>query len=179
MLLRPLTPDEPANWPDALTRPATFTALDSWSDLVRTIYRYPVHRFETEEEGTVTGLLALTHVKHPIFGNSLTTAPFGSYGGFAYADAQSCDLLLEAAKKLANDLGVDHLNLRFAAENPSPPDGWIQHPVYHTYLVDLTSSNTESLLSDLLLQPPQPHPQIAQKGIHRQIWPPRPARRHL
>lgn len=145
-LLRSLTPGEPANWPDALTHPATFTTLDSWSELARTIYRFPVFRFETEEEGTVTGLLALTHVKHPIFGNYLTTAPFGSYGGFAYADIQSRDLLLAATQKLATDLGVDYLTLRFATEDPTPPDGWIQHPVYHTYLVEL-SSNIESLLS--------------------------------
>lgn len=146
VLLRQLSPDEPANWPASLTGPATFTALDSWSDLARTIYRFPVHRFETEEEGAATGLLALTHVQHPIFGNSLMTSPFGSYGGFAYADTASRDLLLGAAAKLAADLGVDYLNLRFAADDPTPPPGWVQHPVYHTYLVDL-SPDSETLLS--------------------------------
>ncbi|MDX9992642.1 MAG: GNAT family N-acetyltransferase [Anaerolineales bacterium] len=145
MLLRPLTPDEPANWPDSLTHPATFTALDAWTGLARTIYRYPGYRFETEEEGAVTGLLALTHVKHPLFGNFLTTAPFGSYGGFAFTDAEARRLLLEAAQTLAADLGVDYVNLRFAAADPSPPPGWVQQPVYQTYLVDLTP-DAETLL---------------------------------
>ena len=144
-LLRQLSPDEPSNWPASLTGPATFTALDSWSELVRAIYRYPIYRFETEDEGTVTGLLALTHIKHPVFGNYLTTAPFGSYGGFAYADDQARDLLLESARKLTADLGVEYVNVRFEAGDQTPPTGWVQHPVYHTYLLDLTP-DTETLL---------------------------------
>lgn len=147
MLLRQLSPDEPCNWPESLGGPATFTAQDSWSELVRTIYGYPVFRFETELEGDVTGLLALTHVKHPIFGSYLATAPFGSYGGLAFSSPEARDLLLDAARKLAASLGVDYVNIRFDAADQTPPPGWIQHPVYCTYLMDL-SPNIESLLSN-------------------------------
>lgn len=145
--LRRLTPQEPANWPESLTGPATFTALDSWSNFVRSVYKFPIYRFETEIEGRVTGLLALTHIQHPIFGNYLTTAPFGSYGGFAFADQTSRGLLLDAARTLAAELGTQYVNLRFALDDPAPPPGWVQHPVYCTYLMDL-SSNPQSLLSN-------------------------------
>jgi FemAB-related protein (PEP-CTERM system-associated) len=143
--LRRLAPDEPANWPESLTGPAAFTAVDSWSNFVRSIYKFPVYRFETEVEGQVTGLLALTHVQHPIFGHYLTTSPFGSYGGFAYADTESRDMLLAESRALAAELKVEYTNLRFDAGDQPPPGGWVQHPVYCTYLLDLTP-DTESLL---------------------------------
>ncbi len=145
--LRRLAPDEPANWPETLTGPATFTALDSWSNFARSVYKFPIYRFETEVEGEVTGLLALAHVQHPIFGNYLTTSPFGSYGGFAFADETSRDLLLDAARALAAERKVEYTNLRFDAGDQSPPPGWIQHPAYCTYWMDL-SPNIEVLLSN-------------------------------
>ncbi len=145
--LRRLAPDEPANWPESLTGPATFTALDSWSNFVRSVYKFPIYRFETEIESEVTGLLALAHIQHPIFGNYLTTSPFGSYGGFAFADEPSRDLLLDAARVLAAELKTEYVNLRFAPADPTPPPGWVQHPVYCTYLMDL-SPDIESLLSN-------------------------------
>lgn len=145
--LRRLAPDEPANWPASLTGPATFTALDSWSNFARSVYKFPIYRFETEVESEVTGLLALAHIQHPIFGNYLATSPFGSYGGFAFADETSRDLLLDAARALAADLHAEYVNLRFAPADPTPPPGWVQHPAYCTYLMDL-SPNIESLLSN-------------------------------
>jgi len=145
MLLRPLSPDEPANWPEALTLAATFTALDAWTDLVRQLYGFPVYLFQTETADGVTGLLALMHIRHPIFGNYLTTAPFGSYGGFAFDSAAARDLLLAEARRLAQTLGAEYVNLRFHAEDQTPPEGWQQQPLYRTFLLDL-SPDTEALL---------------------------------
>jgi FemAB-related protein (PEP-CTERM system-associated) len=148
MRLRRLATDEPANWPLALTQPATFTVLDSWSNLVRNIYKYPVYRFETEIESGVTGILALTHVKHPVFGNYLTTAPFGSYGGFAFSAPEARDALLAEAQRLAVELAVDYVNIRWldgAPQPEPPPSGWVQHPVYATYQLDL-APDPESLM---------------------------------
>lgn len=156
-LLRPLAPDEPANWPDFLTRRATFTALDAWTEIPRRIYKSPVYRFETESESGVTGLLALTHIRHPLLGNYLTTSPFGSYGGFAFTNPEARNLLLAEAHRLAAKLGVEYVNIRFdpsvstgplSAGVPTsalPPTEWIQNPIYTTYLLDL-SPNPDSLL---------------------------------
>jgi FemAB-related protein (PEP-CTERM system-associated) len=158
MRLRRLAADEPANWPDSLTGPATFTVLDSWSDIVRRIYKYPVYRMETEVESVVTGILALTHVRHPLLGNYLTTSPFGSYGGFAYSSLDVRNLLLDEARRLADELGVEYVNLRFDSSvlsagaglsaglltSATQPTGWIQNPLYATFLLDL-SPNPDSL----------------------------------
>jgi len=145
--LRRLAIDEPANWPPALTGPATFTALDSWSQVVRQIYHYPIYRFETENENEVTGILALTHVRHPIFGNYLTTSPFGSYGGFAFSDPEARDLLLAEARMLVAEVGAEYVNIRWSGDtsDEAAPSGWIQHPVYATYRLDL-NADPETLM---------------------------------
>jgi len=137
--LRRLAQDEPANWPSSLTGPATFTALDSWTHVVQQVYRYKIYRFETENENQVTGLLALTHIQHPIFGNYLASAPFGSYGGFAFSSLQTRDMLLAEARLLAAEVGAEYVNIRWSGDpaGEPPPPGWMQHPVYATYRLDL------------------------------------------
>ena len=138
--LRRLAKDEPANWPVALTQPATFTALDSWSNVIQRIYKYPIYRIETEIEGIVTGLVALTHVKHPVFGNYLTTSPFGSYGGFAFSSREARDMLIAETQLLAAELSVDYVNLRWLDGSIPPetlPTGWVEQPLYATYQLDL------------------------------------------
>jgi FemAB-related protein (PEP-CTERM system-associated) len=140
--VRLLLPDEPSNWPEELTRPATFTVLDAWTSISRRVYRFPVHRLETEQESGVNGLLAMVEIKHPMLGHYLTTAPFGSYGGFSYSSPEAHDALLAGARQLGDELGVEYINLRFNAGNvgdefPMPPEGWVDNPIYATYLMDL------------------------------------------
>ncbi len=147
MQIHTLTPNEPATWPATLTQPATFTVLDSWTGISNRIYGFHTYRLEARDENNVTGILSLVEIKHPLLGHYLTTAPFGSYGGFAYADTHSRDLLLDSARQLATTLGVDYANLRFLAEDPTPPPGWVQNPIYCTYLLDI-SHPLPSLLSN-------------------------------
>ncbi len=143
--IRKLPPDSPLRAPESLSFPATFTALDSWTGLVREIYGYETHRFEAVKNNEVTGILALTHVQHPIFGNYLATSPFGSFGGFAFSSAEAQDSLLKEAQKLADDLNVDYAVVRFIEDDNAPLSTWIQNPIYSTYLIDLPS-NPEDLM---------------------------------
>lgn len=132
--------------PELLSHSAGFTGLDSWTSFVRKVYDFPVYRIVAQSNNKIDGWLALVRVKHPIFGDYLTTSPFGSYGGFAYSSVISRDILLEKARALGNDLRVEYVNVRFDAGEETPPEGWAQHPVYATYCVDL-SSDPEQLMS--------------------------------
>ena len=143
--IRSLTTDSPLHVPESLSFPATFTALDSWTQLVKEIYGYETHRFEATQDNEVTGILALTHVRHPIFGNYLATSPFGSFGGFAFSSIEARDGLLKETQKLADDLKVEYAVVRFIEENNAPPSSWIQNPIYSTYLIDLPP-NPEDLM---------------------------------
>ncbi|NJN80343.1 MAG: hypothetical protein HC797_07675 [Anaerolineales bacterium] len=48
------------------------------------IYNHKIHRFIATESNQTLGALSLVEIKHPVFGHYLATAPFGSYGGFAF-----------------------------------------------------------------------------------------------
>ena len=141
-----LREDESIVLPESVARSAGFVGVDPWLRFVHAVYDFPVYRIVSQQNNDIDGWLALVRVKHPIFGDYLTTAPFGSYGGFAYASMASRDALLEKAQALANDLGVEHVNVRFEAGDESPPEGWTQHPVYATYRIDLVP-DPDQLLS--------------------------------
>lgn len=137
---RILQNDESVELPQVLVCSAGFAGLDSWITFVHDVYAFPVYRIVSESKGVVDGWLSLVRVKHPIFGDYLATSPFGSYGGFAYTSATARDALLEKARMLGNELGVDYVNVRFEAGEENPPEGWIQHTTYCTYLLDLASA---------------------------------------
>lgn len=113
-----------------------YIGVDSWMDFVHDMYGHPIHRFAVTEGGRPRGALSLAEVWHPVFGHYLATAPFGSYGGFAYEDQAARDLLLDEARLLAQDLKVEYISLRFDSAS-APPAGWLQHPVYASYRIDL------------------------------------------
>jgi FemAB-related protein (PEP-CTERM system-associated) len=123
--------------PESLARSVGFFGLDPWMTFVHKVYGFPVYRIALQGADAVLGWLALVRVQHPVFGDYLATSPFGSYGGFAYSSITVRDDLLRKARALANDLGVEHVNVRFEAGEETPPEGWIQHPIYATYRVDL------------------------------------------
>lgn len=135
--VRVLPENEIVILPDSLARSAGFVGLESWLTFVHKVYDFPVYRLVSQTDKKIDGWLALVHVKHVVFGNYLTTSPFGSYGGFAYDNTASRDNLLKKARELANDLGVEYINVRFNIGEESSPEGWIQHPIYATYCIDL------------------------------------------
>jgi FemAB-related protein (PEP-CTERM system-associated) len=136
--VRILQEDESIILPEILARPVGFVGLDPWMKFVHNMYGFPVYRIASQLNNEVVGWLALVRVQHPVFGDYLTSSPFGSYGGFAYSSIASRDALLIGARVLANDLGVEHVNVRFDAGEEIPPEGWIQHPIYATYRADLS-----------------------------------------
>lgn len=129
----------------ALEGKLCFSGLDSWSNFVNDIYHYKIHRYAVIEDSRPLGALALVEIEHPIFGHYLTTAPFGSHGGFAFETAIARDLLLDEARRLAEDIKAEYISIRFGEGASSPPDNWSQNPAYFTYLIDLPSNPDELL----------------------------------
>ena len=144
--VRVLRNDETIHLPESLACAAGFAGSDPWLRFVRKTYDFPVYRMAAEIQNEFDGWLALVRVKHPVFGDYLTTSPFGSYGGFAYSSATARDALLEKARMLGNELGVGYVNVRFDADE-EPPAGWTAHPVYATYLVELVPDPHELMSS--------------------------------
>jgi len=143
--VRILDENESVSLPESLLPSIGFVGLDAWMLFTRKVYNFPVYRIVSQSDNKIDGWLALARVKHPVFGDYLATSPFGSYGGFGYADNAVRDALLDQAQALAKVLGVEHVNVRFEAGEETPPEGWIQEPNYFTFYVDI-SSNPEEIL---------------------------------
>jgi FemAB-related protein (PEP-CTERM system-associated) len=166
--VRKLEQERATAWPDALVSAGKFTALDSWSSLVHKTYSYEVYRFEAVSGVEVVGILVLTHVRHPIFGNYLATSPFGSYGGFAFASIEVRDTLLKHACMFADELGVEYAVVRFLEDGNQPPTPWLQNPIYSTYLLDL-APNAEDLMKNFGHQHRKHTRQAMKKGFKIQF----------
>jgi FemAB-related protein (PEP-CTERM system-associated) len=133
--------------PESLACAAGFVGLDPWLNFVHKTYAFPVYRIVSQLENQLDGWLALVRVQHLLFGDYLTTAPFGSYGGFSYSSLAARDVLLEKARTLGSEVGVEYVNIRFDAGEQTPPKGWTAHPVYATYLLDLAPDPHELMIS--------------------------------
>ena len=135
-----VTSEEAAGWLASLTEQGGFPALESWNRFLQRVYRFPVYRLAVGGGEDMQGLLCLMHIRHPVFGNYLTTAPFASWGGFAAAQPQAARVLLEEAQRLAARPGVEYVLVRHLNGGEAPPPGWVQMPHYATYRVDLPAA---------------------------------------
>ena len=100
--------------PESLGRSAGFVGLEAWLSFIHNVYGFPVYRIASKENNDIDGWLALVRVQHLIFGNYLTTSPFGSYGGFAYSSMVARDALLEKARALPLAYAVNGMGMLIA-----------------------------------------------------------------
>ena len=109
---------------------ATFFHRAAWQDILRDVFRHQTHYLLARTDGRITGVLPLAHVKSMLFGNALTSLPFAVYGGVAAADEASATALEQEAQRLAQQLGVDHLELRQLQRRH---EGWPAQDLYVTF----------------------------------------------
>jgi serine/alanine adding enzyme len=115
-----------------------YSGLNSWMNFSHEMYSHKIHCFIATENDETFGALSMAEIKHPIFGHYLATAPFGSYGGFAFQNESAKNKLLDSATQLAKEIEAEYVSIRFDDESASsPPENWIQHPAYLTYLINL------------------------------------------
>ncbi len=91
---------------------ATFFHLSAWRDIVQKVFAHPCHYYYAQRDGQIQGVLPLGHINGPIFANALISTPFCVYGGINATDQEAGRALEERAMALAEQLGVDYLELR-------------------------------------------------------------------
>jgi FemAB-related protein (PEP-CTERM system-associated) len=112
------------------SRDGSFYHLSGWRSLIENRLHHPTHYLYCERNGEIDAVLPLVHVKSLLFGNALISVPFLVYGGPIANCAESLAVVTKAARKLANDLGVDYLELR----NRTPLSGdWYSKNNYVTF----------------------------------------------
>lgn len=136
----------------------TFFHLSGWKEVIERAFGYKLYFLFAERDGQITAVLPLGHVKSVLFGNSLTSVPFCVYGGVLAADDQSALVLRQAACRLAEELGVDALELK----NRAPSNqGWPVKELYVTFRKEI-SPDPEANLKAI----PRKQRAMVRKGIN-------------
>lgn len=142
--IKRLDPRERAHWDDyVLSRPgATFFHRAGWEEVIRRAFGHRTHYLCARQAGEVVGVLPLVHVKSLLFGNALVSTPFCVYGGVV-ADTEAVREALEAAAcRLAEESGVDHLEMR----NTGPVNlDWKRKSLYVTFRKEIDADPEANL----------------------------------
>lgn len=109
---------------------ATFFHRAAWQGIIRDVFRHPTYFLYAEIAGKIQGVLPLAHVKSMLFGNALVALPFAVYGGVATTNSEAGSALEAEAQKLAQRMGVDHLEFRNL--KPHNPE-WPTQDLYVTF----------------------------------------------
>lgn len=112
--VRRVTRDDERDW-DALvsgTRESTFFHRVGWRDLLLGELGFEDEYLCACDSGHLLGVLPLVLVRSRLFGSSLTSLPFCSYGGPLASDARTEQALIDAAVRRGAALRVDRVELR-------------------------------------------------------------------
>jgi len=109
---------------------ATFFHLSGWKSVLQRAFGHRPYFLYAEQNGVVTGVLPMAHLKSLLFGNSLSSLPFCVYGGIVADSAEASDALRTGACALAEKLGVDALELRNSRPSGA---GWPVKELYFTF----------------------------------------------
>ena len=91
---------------------ATFFHRAGWQSVIQRAFGHRTYFLYAEADGVIQGVLPLAEVKSRLFGHSLSSLPFGVYGGVAAVTEEARSALDSAAQALAAKLDVDYLEYR-------------------------------------------------------------------
>ena len=123
---------------------ATFFHRAGWQKIVREVFGHDTYFLYVEAHGQIQGVLPLAHVNSWLFGNSLVGLPFAVYGGVAALSEQAVEALEMEAQKIAERLGVAHLELRNV--KPRHAD-WPTQDLYVTFRKEILPEEDANLLA--------------------------------
>src|SRR5215469_18463256 len=99
MQIRALTPAVRRQWDVFVTQhpDGTFFHKSGWQSVFARSLGYATRYLYMEDEGVITGVLPLVHVKSWLFGSALISTAFCVYGGPLANDADTATALRAAA----------------------------------------------------------------------------------
>jgi FemAB-related protein (PEP-CTERM system-associated) len=93
-----------------------------WFPLIERNFGQKTYRLGCfNEKKSLTGVMAVTHLKSKLFGLFTISTPYFNYGGPLATDSHTSRILMEQAAKITRDAGCSHMEVR----ETSPRDGWL------------------------------------------------------
>lgn len=87
-----------------------------WQNVIQETFGHEPHYLSATEDGQLRGVLPLLLIRSRLFGSSLVSVPFFSYGGLLADSSEAADALTAKAAELGRELGVRHIELRQGVE---------------------------------------------------------------
>lgn len=123
------------------TPAATFFHLAEWERVISQGFGHRTYYLYAMENGQVTGILPLVHVRSRLFGNSLSSTPFCVYGGIVADTSAGFEALETHATELAVRLNVDYLEMR----NAERVQDWPAKSLYVTFRKPISADHDENM----------------------------------
>ncbi len=123
---------------------ATFFHRAGWQRILREVFGHEPYFLLARTGDRITGVLPVAHVRSWLFGDSLTALPFAVYGGVAADDEDSATALEAEAQRLAQQLGVPHLELRHMVQRHKD---WPQQDLYVTFRKEILPDEEANMLA--------------------------------
>lgn len=140
---------------------ATFFHRVGWREILQDVFRHTPHYLLAEQAGRIVGVLPMAQVKSRLFGHSLVSLPFAVYGGVAVTETGAVAPLHAAARDLARELGVTHLELR---NRVSQEADWPSQDLYVTFRREILPEVDANLLAI-----PRKQRAMVRKAIQRNL----------
>ncbi len=137
---------------------ATFFHRAGWKEVLERAFGHSAYYLYAEAGGDIVGILPLGHIRSRLFGNGLISTPFCVYGGAVAEDDQVRARLEAEACRLAEQLQVDHLELRERV--PHHPD-WPGKALYVTFRKEIDPDPEKNMLAI-----PRKQRAMVRKGIN-------------
>ncbi|MBL1264955.1 FemAB family XrtA/PEP-CTERM system-associated protein [Candidatus Methylomicrobium oryzae] len=136
---------------------ATFFHQAGWQEVIERAFGHKTYFLYVENNGEITAILPLVHVNSLLFGNILVSTAFCVYGGVVAKDDSSALILDKEACRLAEELGVDCLEIRNRVQKtPQRP----YKDLYVTFRKEL-----DPVLENNMLSIPRKQRAMVRKGI--------------
>lgn len=143
-MIKLLEPADYQRWDNFVeaSEQASFFHLSAWQDVIRQAFTHQTYYYFAEQEGEITGILPLVHIKSLLFGNALISNAFCVYGGIVANNDQAFEALQKQAQHLARELGVDCLEMRNRQQQH--PD-WPHKELYVTFRKQLDADHEKNM----------------------------------
>jgi FemAB-related protein (PEP-CTERM system-associated) len=136
---------------------ATFFHRIGWKSVIERAFGHTTHFLMAERDGAIQGVLPLVQVRSLLFGNALISNGFCVYGGVAAISDAARTALLDAAVAMAEELGVDYLEMR--NRQLVCPD-WPRKDLYVTFRKEIDADSEVNLKAI-----PRKQRAVVRKGI--------------
>jgi FemAB-related protein (PEP-CTERM system-associated) len=160
LVIRELESKQETAWDDFVERipSGTFFHRTGWRQVIEQSFGHRACYIFAEQDGAMSGVLPLIHVKSLLFGSRLISAPFCVYGGPLALDVKTAEALTERSLDVMRRTGAKLIEFR--SQEPGLDDWKTRSDLYATFRKSIAGDPEKNLKAI-----PRKQRAVVRKGI--------------